>query len=106
MSDGADDAQMKSRYDHTVVMKAAEAKQQAGDVPGAQMMYRSALLDWIDDAREGTDLGIHPDHIRQAIAALWIGYARLNRDSNMVRSHCTCFFLFHYIICSCFSIVR
>jgi hypothetical protein len=87
MSDGADDPQMKSRYDPTVVIKAAEAKQQAGDVPGAQMMYRSALLDWIDDAREGTDLGIHPDHIRHAIAALWIAYARLNRDSNMVRSH-------------------
>ena len=37
------------------------------------MLYKEALLDWVDDAREGA--GLDPEKMKNAIADLWCGYA-------------------------------
>lgn len=75
-----------SKYDPDVIVKGAEAKRDANDIAGAQMLYQQALLDWVDDAREGTDLGLDPTRMREAIATLWIAYANLSRQAQMYKS--------------------
>lgn len=70
-------------YDPNVIIQAAEEKRAQNDVNGAQMMFQSALLDWVDAAREG---GVRdPDQVREAIATLWLAYAHFNQSANMVR---------------------
>ena len=70
-------------YDPNVIIQAAEEKRQQNDISGAQMMYMSALLNWVDAAREG---GVRDlDQVREAIATLWLAYAHFNQSVNMVR---------------------
>ncbi len=71
-----------SKYDPNAIMLAAEAKREQQDLHGAHMMFESALLDWADDAREGS---IDPDQMKEAIATLWLGYADFHKTSKMVR---------------------
>lgn len=70
-------------FDPNTIIRAAEEKRQQGDVAGAQMMFQSALLNWVDAAREG---GVSdPDQVREAIATLWLAYAQFNDSLKMVR---------------------
>lgn len=81
MNPGAENEEM---YDPNIIIQAAEEKRKQNDINGAQMMYMSALLDWVDAAREG---GVRdPDQVREAIATLWLAYAHFNLSANMVRS--------------------
>jgi len=76
-------------YDPNVIIQAAEDKRQQNDISGAQMVYMSALLNWVDAAREG---GVQdPDQVREAIATLWLAYAQFNQSTSMV---CMCRRLF------------
>jgi len=72
-----------SKYDPNAIMLAAEAKREQQDLHGAHMMFESALLDWADDAREGS---IDPDQMKEAIATLWLGYADFHKTSKMFRT--------------------
>lgn len=72
-----------NKFDPSVIIKAAEEKRIAGDISGAQMVFMSAILDWVDTARE--TVVADPEQVREAIATLWIAYANLHSSSNMVR---------------------
>ena len=61
-------------YSPSRIIAAADAKVVEGDIQGAEMLYKEALLDWVDDAREGTAMN-QPDKMKNAIADLWCGYA-------------------------------
>ena len=60
-------------YNPKKLISDADAKVLIGDIPGAEMLYKEALLDWVDDAREGA--GLDPEKMKNAIADLWCGYA-------------------------------
>lgn len=72
-----------SKYDPNAIILAAEERREQNDMQGAHMIFESALLDWADDAREGAN---DPDHMKEAIATLWLGYAEFHKTSKMVRS--------------------
>ena len=64
------------KYNPNIIIDSAREQFQAGDVVGGQRMYQSALLDWVDDAREGsTTTMIDAESLREAIATLWLAYA-------------------------------
>jgi hypothetical protein len=73
-------------FDPSVIIRAADEKRKTNDINGAQMIFMSALLDWVDSAREGQVS--NPDQVREAIATLWIAYAHFNQSANMVSSGC------------------
>jgi tetratricopeptide (TPR) repeat protein len=67
-----------SSYDPNVIIKAADDKLANNDLEGGQMLFQSALLDWVDDAREKVNTGMggaDTEQMREAIATLWIAYA-------------------------------
>ena len=76
-------------YDpNTIIQNANEIYAQNNkNLEEAQMCYQSALLDWVDDAREMENNGQDVTAMKDAIATLWIEYAKLNYNANMV-----CFF--------------
>lgn len=79
-------AQDAAKYDPNAIRQAAEEKfQKHQDIEGAQMIYASALLDWVDDAREGVQ-GVDSDQLREAIATLWLSYAHLNQRAKQFKS--------------------
>ena len=53
-------------YDPNIIMKAADDKLTNGDVNGGQMLFQSALLDWVDDAREDMSHQQDQDQMREA----------------------------------------
>ena len=61
-------------YSPSRIIDEASKKVSEGDLQGAEMLYQEALLDWVDDAREGNDAN-NPDKMKNAIAELWCGYA-------------------------------
>lgn len=69
-------------FDPTIIIRAADDKRKNNDLNGAQMIFMSALLDWVDSAREGQVS--NPDQVREAIATLWIAYAHFNQSTNLV----------------------
>ena len=71
------------QYNSQTIIDAAEAKLQDDGVNAAQIVFQSALLDWVDDVTMG-DMGSNIDAIREEIANLWMVYAKLNRKSNLV----------------------
>ena len=83
-------ATQSSRYDSRAVIEAAESKLRdgGGGISEAQTAYQSALLDWVDDVTMGDVVADGDDAARAAIAneiaELWLGYAGLNRRSNLV----------------------
>lgn len=70
-----------SKYDPNVILQAAENRRASNDIQGAHMMFESALLEWVDDAREGAG---DPDQMREAIATLWLAYADFHKSNKMV----------------------
>ena len=79
-------ADIYTKYDPNVIIAASEEKRKKGDMGGAEMMFQSALLEWVDDAREG---GVDPEFLREAIATLWLAYADFFRTNKAV-SYCYC----------------
>jgi hypothetical protein len=42
-----------NKYDPNMIISAADDKLSGNDLEGGQMVFQSALLSWVDDAREG-----------------------------------------------------
>lgn len=75
-----------NQYDPNTIIN--EANTSYNDNPNglesAQMIYQSALLDWVDDAREMQNNNQDVSSLKDAIALLWVEYAKLNKKANMV----------------------
>lgn len=69
-------------HDPNLIIQAAEEKKAAGDLPGAHMLFESALLEWGDEAREG----VGGEQMREALATLWLAYAGFHRDNKAWKS--------------------
>eukprot|EP00957_Ditylum_brightwellii_P130226 9934210-Ditylum_brightwellii.AAC.1 len=70
-----------TNYDPNEIVQAADTKYEAGDLSGAQKLFKSALLEWVDDAQFGGSAD--DDGMQKAISELWIAYAKLNRKAKM-----------------------
>lgn len=70
-----------SDYSPSAIVQAADTKVKAGDIAGAEMIYKDALLNWEDDAREGSN-----DIVKMAntMADLWCAYADFFRNLKKV----------------------
>jgi tetratricopeptide (TPR) repeat protein len=62
-------------YDPNVIIQAAEEKLTKNDFEGGQMIFQAALLEWVDDAREGGNTLLDADSMRETVATLWLAYA-------------------------------
>lgn len=60
-------------YDPNIIIRAANDKLALNDLNAGQTLFQTALLNWVDDAREGAD--VDPDALKEAIATLWVAYA-------------------------------
>mmetsp|Transcript_25885 Transcript_25885/g.31905 ORF Transcript_25885/g.31905 Transcript_25885/m.31905 type:complete len:555 (-) Transcript_25885:55-1719(-) len=94
----------ESSHNPQTIIAQANEKLAENDLESAQMMYRSALLDWVDDAREmernstSSDSNINDGNdadisgyeairkLRDDVATLWIEYANLNRRASMFKA--------------------
>ena len=96
---------MSDQYDAQTVIDEANAKLQEGEggVNAAQMVYQSALLDWVDDVTMGGDMGDGLNSVREEIVKLWLAYADLNRKSNKVSVKED---LFYLLLVRCISLLR
>lgn len=72
-----------SDYSPSAIVQAADTKVKAGDIAGAEMIYKDALLNWEDDAREGSN-----DIVKMAntMADLWCAYADFFRNLKKYKS--------------------
>ncbi len=70
------------QYNSQSIINTAEETLQKSGVNAAQTVYKSALLDWVDDVTMGDT--IDKEAVRGEIANLWLAYADLNRRSNLV----------------------
>eukprot|EP00934_Nitzschia_sp_Nitz4_P005184 Nitzschia sp. Nitz4//scaffold175_size95217//87336//88934//NITZ4_004739-RA/size95217-processed-gene-0.60-mRNA-1//1//CDS//3329538987//5174//frame0 len=84
MASGVSSGNSTRSYDPNIVIQAANSKLAAGDLQGGQTLFQSALLTWVDDAREGAS--IHADSLREAIATLWIAYAQYLQSAKQYKS--------------------
>lgn len=77
-----------SEHNPSLIIQKANEKAEQNDLDGARMICQSALLDWVDDAREmsGDADSATVTKIRAAIANLWIGYANLYRSSKKYKA--------------------
>jgi tetratricopeptide (TPR) repeat protein len=66
------------KYDPNVVIAEANQKLANDDWEGGQFVFQSHLLEWADDAREGSLLHHHHDvhQLREAITTLYLAYAQ------------------------------
>lgn len=74
MEDGSSSS--NNKYDPNAVIAAANG---APDLDGGRFIFQSALLEWVDDAREGGGQQGESDGgttLREAVATLWLAYAR------------------------------
>jgi hypothetical protein len=71
-----------NKYDPNVIIQAANEKLAASDLSGGQMVFQSALLMWVDDARD-----MHwDDSLREAVATLWLAYAQFLARAKQFKS--------------------
>jgi hypothetical protein len=82
--------QQQEQYDPNVIIQQANEvyANKKENLESAQMIYQGALLDWVDDTREMENSGrqdIDIQHVKDAIATLWIAYAHLNQLAEKVR---------------------
>ena len=71
-------------YDPNAIISAADARLASGDLEGGQLVFQSALLDWVDHARESTGGGT--EEMRDAIVSLWLAYAHFLRKAKQFKS--------------------
>ena len=84
-SGSSNSSSSRRNYDPAIIIKAADDKLSSNDVAGGQTLYQSALLNWVDDARENV-FGQDPEQMREAIATLWIAYAHFLRKAKQFKS--------------------
>ena len=87
-----------NNFDPNTVITAADARLAQGDFEGGQLVYQSALLDWVDHAREtaattttstttdAADVIVVDPAIKDAITTLWLSYALFLRKSKQNKS--------------------
>jgi tetratricopeptide (TPR) repeat protein len=73
-------------YDPNIIIRAANEKLASGDLAGGQTLFQSALLNWVDDAREGTENTMDADSLKEAIATLWIAYCHFLMSAKQFKS--------------------
>jgi tetratricopeptide (TPR) repeat protein len=73
-----------NKYDPNVVIQAADDRLSGNDLEGGQMVFQSALLSWVDDAREGA--AGDAEHMREAVATLWLAYAHFLAKAKQFKS--------------------
>ena len=73
-------------YDPNAVIAAADARLAAGDLEGGQLVYQSALLDWVDIARESSGSTTANLPTKDAIGTLWLAYAQFLRKAKQNKS--------------------
>lgn len=73
-------------YDPNIIIRAANDKLATGDLAGGQTLFQSALLNWVDDAREGASGIMDRDSLQEAIATLWIAYAQFLMGAKQFKS--------------------
>ena len=78
-----DNSDSSSKYDPNTVIAAANA---APTLDGGRFIFQSALLEWVDDAREG---GQEDSVVREAIATLWLAYAQYLIQAKQFKSAIT-----------------
>ena len=71
-------------YNPISIINNANESYKNNNLEEAQMCYQSALLDWVDDAREMENSGQDISTMKDSITTLWIEYAKLNATANMV----------------------
>lgn len=67
----------------SIIQHAASALSTSG-VAAAQNIYKSALLDWVDDVTMGDGMDTDGGDVKGEVAELWLGYALLNKGANLV----------------------
>ncbi|KAL7557986.1 hypothetical protein ACA910_021102 [Epithemia clementina (nom. ined.)] len=82
---------LHNKYDPNVVIRAAQDKlNENNDFEGGQMIFQSALLTWVDDAREisqnSNNGNIDYDTMQQAIVTLWLAYAEFLSSVHQFKS--------------------
>lgn len=76
-------------HDAQSIITEAETTLSTTGLSAAQNVFKSAILDWVDDVTmgdvdmegEASDTGV-----KEEVAKLWLGYAMLNRRANLVSS--------------------
>ena len=74
-----------NNYDPNTIISAADARLASGDLEGGQLVYQSALLDWVDHARESSS-STDTEPLKDAIATLWLSYANFLRKAKQNKS--------------------
>ena len=77
-------SEVPSQYNSQTIIDAANTKLQDEGINAAQTVFQSALLDWVDDVTMGDHENNIEDGVKGEIAKLWLAYADLNRQANMV----------------------
>ncbi|CAB9526530.1 expressed unknown protein [Seminavis robusta] len=72
-----------TNYDPNSIISAADARLTAGDLSGGTLAFQSALLTWVDDAREAS---VPNEALNDAIATLWLAYAQFLRKAKQFKS--------------------
>lgn len=70
-------------YDPNTIISAADARLASGDLSGGTLVFQSALLDWVDHARESS---VPNEQLNDAIATLWLAYAHFLRKAKQFKS--------------------
>ena len=73
-------------YNSQSIINTADETLRTNGVNAAQTVYKSALLDWVDDVTMGDT--IDKESVKGEIANLWLAYAALNKRSNLVSRYC------------------
>lgn len=89
------DPNHSSNFSPSSIINAANAKVPE-DIPGAEMIFQGALLEWVDIATESGQEGSDAYQImKDAVVDLWIGYADFYRNLKKVR---LLLFIFYYFM--------
>lgn len=70
-----------NKYDPTLIIESAQAKLKSNDLEGGQLVFQTALLDWVDDARETQNF-----QLKEAVATLWLAYAHFLASAKQFKS--------------------
>ena len=81
MQDNNNNNHYSNKYDPNAVISAANA---SPDLDGGRFIFQSALLEWVDDAREGGRAG--DEGVREAVATLWLALAQYLMQSKQYKS--------------------
>ncbi len=69
------------------VIAEAQTTLSTSGLSAAQNVFKSAILDWVDDVTMGdADMegGASIGGVKEEVAELWLGYASLNKGANLV----------------------